>query len=517
MLRSFMLWNRVGAVSSGTTLLKRNTYARPSTSSYSMMAGVTSSSSLNRFRYQRSFSTAMKPAEEEQIINVEIPKRKPLSLALRPREVVEQLDRFIVGQNDAKRAVAIALRNRWRRHQLDEDLRNEVIPKNILMIGPTGCGKTEIARKIAKLSQAPFLKVEATKYTEVGFHGKDVDQIIRDLVDISINITKKRIKEEIKVQVESAVENRILDALVGPNTDQRTRESMRSTLKSRELEDRKVDIEVPAKAPGDKFGSITFDGNTQGAFMGVPGDLSKLMSSMKTKKTEKKQMYIKDARIALEEAESDKILEDYDIVKEAITSVEESGIVFIDEIDKLVSGGDYRGADASSEGVQRDLLPIIEGSTVSTKHGNVNTEFILFVCSGAFHHAKPSDLLAELQGRLPIRVYVKALTEEDMYKILTEPVSNLIRQQLELMASEDFTLTFTDSAIREIARVSFEVNKTVENIGARRLHTVIERIVEEISFDAPDKPGETLEIDDHYVKSKVSDLLIASDLKKFIL
>jgi ATP-dependent HslUV protease ATP-binding subunit HslU len=238
---------------------------------------------------------------------------------------------------------------------------------------------------------------------------------------------------------------------------------------------------------------------------------------MKTKKTEKKQMYIKDARIALEEAESDKILEDYDIVKEAITSVEESGIVFIDEIDKLVSGGDYRGADASSEGVQRDLLPIIEGSTVSTKHGNVNTEFILFVCSGAFHHAKPSDLLAELQGRLPIRVYVKALTEEDMYKILTEPVSNLIRQQLELMASEDFTLTFTDSAIREIARVSFEVNKTVENIGARRLHTVIERIVEEISFDAPDKPGETLEIDDHYVKSKVSDLLIASDLKKFIL
>lgn len=479
--------------------------------------GTTSSSSPRRTQHYRSFSTVMKPAEEEQVINVEIPKRKPLSLALRPREVVEQLDRFIVGQNDAKRAVAIALRNRWRRHQLDEDLRNDVIPKNILMIGPTGCGKTEIARKIAKLSQAPFVKVEATKYTEVGFHGKDVDQIIRDLVDVSINITKKRIKEEIKEQVNGAVENRILDALVGPNTDQRTRESMRTTLISGELEDRKVDVEVPAKSSGDKFGSITFDGGTQGAFMGVPGDLSKLMSSMKTKKTEKKQMYIKDARIALAEAESEKILEDYDLVKEAITSVEESGIVFIDEIDKLVSGGDYRGADASSEGVQRDLLPIIEGSTVSTKHGNVNTEFILFVCSGAFHHAKPSDLLAELQGRLPIRVYVKALTEDDMYKILTEPVSNLIRQQLELMASEDFTLTFTDGAIREIARVSFEVNKTVENIGARRLHTVIERIVEEISFEAPDKPGEALEIDEHYVRSKVSDLLIASDLKKFIL
>jgi ATP-dependent HslUV protease ATP-binding subunit HslU len=292
---------------------------------------------------------------------------------------------------------------------------------------------------------------------------------------------------------------------------------MRTTLRSGELEDRKIDVEVPAKSSGDRFGSITFDGSTQGEFMGVPGDLSKLMNSMKTKKTEKKQMYIKDARVALEEAESEKLLEDYDLVKEAITSVEESGIVFIDEIDKLVSGGDYRGADASSEGVQRDLLPIIEGSTVSTKHGNVNTEFILFICSGAFHHAKPSDLLAELQGRLPIRVYVKALTEDDMYKILTEPVSNLIRQQLELMSSEDFTLTFTDEAIREIARVSFEVNKTVENIGARRLHTVIERIVEEISFDAPDKPGEELEIDEHYVRNKVSDLLIASDLKKFIL
>merc|ERR1719502_1498272 len=366
------------------------------------------------------------------------------------------------------------------------------------MIGPTGCGKTEIARRMAKLSQAPFLKVEATKYTEVGFHGKDVDQIIRDLVDISINITKKRIKEEIKDQVNNAVENRILDALVGPNTDQRTRESMRTTLISGELEDRKVDIEVPAKSAGDKFGSITFDGGTQGAFMGVPGDLSKLMNSMKTKKTEKKQMYIKDARVALADAESERILEDYDLVKEAIAAVEESGIVFIDEIDKLVTSGDYRGADASSEGVQRDLLPIIEGSTISTKHGNVNTDYILFIASGAFHSSKPSDLLAELQGRLPIRVNLNGLTEEDLYRILTEPVNNLIKQQKALLETEKVVLDIGDDAIREIARVAAEVNRSVENIGARRLHTIVERIVEDISFEAPEKQGETIKVTPEY-------------------
>lgn len=463
-------------------------------------------------------STAAMPAEPEEMIIEVVPKRKPLSLALRPREVVEQLDRHIVGQNDAKRAVAIALRNRWRRHQLDEDLRTEVIPKNILMIGPTGCGKTEIARKIAKLSQAPFLKVEATKYTEVGFHGKDVDQIIRDLVDTSINITKKRIKDEIKQEVDASVENRILDSLVGPNTEERTRESMRATLRSGEMEERMIDVDVPVKQGGEKFGSITFDGSPQGIFTGLNGgDLSKMLNGMKTRRTERKKMPISDARVALAEVESERLVEGFDIVKEAITAVEESGIVFIDEIDKLVSGGDYRGADASSEGVQRDLLPIIEGSTVSTKHGNVNTEFILFICSGAFHHAKPSDLLAELQGRLPIRVHVKALTEHDMYKILTEPETNLIRQQVELMNSEDFELQFTDSAVREIARVAFEVNKTVENIGARRLHTIIERIVEEISFDAPDRPGETMVIDDAYVRTRVSEMLVASDLRKFIL
>jgi len=457
----------------------------------------------------------------EKIIGSAIPntqppveERSPLSIALKPREVVEQLNKFIVGQPEAKRAVAIALRNRWRRHRLADDLKNEVIPKNILMIGPTGCGKTEIARRIAKLSQAPFIKVEATKFTEVGFHGKDVDHIIRDLVEVSINMTRKRIKEEIKQNVSSVVEDRILDALVG-TADEATRNSFREQMRKGELESQVIDIEMPLKSgtPAEKGAGLSVDNFPAGAVT----EIFKLYTPRNGKKTERKKLPIQDARPILEELESEKLLEDYDVQKEAIASVEESGIVFIDEIDKLVSSGDYRGADASSEGVQRDLLPLIEGSTINTKYGNVNTDFILFIASGAFHASKPSDLLAELQGRLPIRVTLKGLTQEDLYRILTEPVTNLIRQQIEMLKSEGVELSFTDEAIREIARVSFMTNKSVENIGARRLHTVIERVIEEISFNAADQAGQKVEVTGDYVRGRVSDLLLSSDLRRYIL
>lgn len=441
--------------------------------------------------------------------------------ALKPKEVVEQLDKFIVGQPEAKRAVAIALRNRWRRHQLTSDLKNEVIPKNILMIGPTGCGKTEIARRIAKLSQAPFIKVEATKFTEVGFHGKDVDQIIRDLVDVSITMTKKRLKEEMKQEVDVAVEERILDVLVGQFADENQRENFRALLREGTLDDRTIEIEVPHR-PGDAAkgaaggASFTYDGNNPGF---IADQIFKLAKNGNNggKRPEKRKMTIAEARPIIEDLEAERLLEDCDIPKEAIASVEENGIVFIDEIDKLVNSSDYRGADASSEGVQRDLLPLIEGSTISTKHGNVNTDFILFIASGAFHSSKPSDLLAELQGRLPIRVSLKGLTQDDLYRILTEPITNLIRQQVEMMQSEQVELIFSDEAIREIARIAHETNRSVENIGARRLHTVIERIVEDISFDAPDRSGETITVDDAYVRDKVSDMLMNSDLRKYIL
>lgn len=446
--------------------------------------------------------------------------RNSLMAALKPKEVVDQLNKFIVGQPDAKRAVAIALRNRWRRHQLSDELRNEVIPKNILMIGPTGCGKTEIARRIAKLSQAPFLKVEATKYTEVGFHGKDVDQIIRDLVDVSIGMTKKRIREEVKQDVSSAVEERLLDCLVGSHSDEAQRESFRSLLRDKTLEERIVEIDVPSKpAGGDKGGAIALDISNANSF--VANELFKFAKlggpGMGKNKSDRRKMTIAEARPVIEDVEIEKVLEEYDIMKEAITAVEESGIVFIDEIDKLISSGDHRSADASSEGVQRDLLPLIEGSTISTKHGNVNTDFILFIASGAFHAAKPSDLLAELQGRLPIRVTLKGLTEEDLYRILTEPVTNLIRQQVEMLKSENVDLVFTDCAIKEIAKIAFETNKTVENIGARRLHTIIEKVVEEISFEASERQGEKIEVNADYVKKRVGELLKSADLKKYIL
>ncbi|DAZ98455.1 TPA: hypothetical protein N0F65_001156 [Lagenidium giganteum] len=433
---------------------------------------------------------------------------------LKPREVVEQLNKYIVGQQDAKRAVAIALRNRWRRLKIPEELRGEVSPKNILMIGPTGCGKTEIARRLAKLSEAPFVKVEATKFTEVGFHGRDVDQIIRDLVENAINMVKKQRKDRVRKEVQHLVETRILDALTGVNSAERSRASFERLLRLGELEDRTIAVDVAVNRNNMPNGPISFVAGEKS--MPIGEIFSKAYGE---KKTERKYMTVAESRAVFEEMEMEKAIDMTDVVKEAIHDTEENGIVFIDEIDKICSNGDFRRqADPSSEGVQRDLLPIIEGSVVSTKHGNVNTDHILFIGSGAFHSAKPSDLLAELQGRLPIRVELKGLTEDDLFRILTEPVTNLIKQQIELIKTEDVHLEFTDAAIREVARVAAEINQTVENIGARRLHTVLEKVVEEISFDSSEMaPGSTVTITDELVRERVGSMLKKTDLSKFIL
>lgn len=440
--------------------------------------------------------------------------------ALKPKEIVKELDKYIIGQANAKRAVAIALRNRWRRQQLSEDFRGEVIPKNILMVGPTGCGKTEIARRIAKISDAPFIKVEATKFTEVGFHGKDVDQIVKDLLDISINMTKKRIKQKLEDSAVEIVEEKLLDCILRNNTDISTRGTYREYLREGTLEDKVIEIEVQGRR-NDNFNSdfrpIAFDIN-QGSNDAFAKNFFHITGGFDNIRMERKKVSVKEARKIFADSECEQLMEEYDVVKEAITSVEESGIIFIDEIDKLAKTGDYRGTDASSEGVQRDLLPLIEGTTVTTKHGNVNTDFILFVASGAFHSSKPSDLLAELQGRLPIRVTLGGLTEEDLYRVLTEPITNLIYQQIQMLKSESIKIDFTDESIREIARIAFEANRSIENIGARRLHTIIEKVMEEISFDAPDKEaGEVITLDKEYVKNRVGNMLLSSDLRKYIL
>jgi len=428
---------------------------------------------------------------------------------LTPPEVVRYLDQFIVGQSDAKKAVAIAFRNRWRRQHLPLDIRNEVIPKNILMIGPTGCGKTEIARKLAKLSNAPFLKTEATKYTEVGYHGQDAVNMIKDLVDVSFNNTKKRVREQVKETAALNVEVTLLKKLMG---DSKEIESYRSMLREGVLNERIVEVEV-SKSPLPEGGGAEF-GNGQNFGFDILG----MMRGVAKKTIEKKKMTISEARKILEEEEIEKLTDQFDIQKEAIRAVEESGIIVIDEIDKIVSNGDNRGSsDASAEGVQRDLLPIVEGTMVNTKRGNVNTEFILFICAGSFHSVKPSDLLPELQGRLPIRVTLNGLSEDELYRILTEPVNNLVRQQIELMKSEKVELVFDDGSIREIAKMAHEANRTIENIGARRLFSVMERVMEEISFEAAEKAGQRVEMTADYVRKRLSDILVSADLRKYII
>jgi ATP-dependent HslUV protease ATP-binding subunit HslU len=436
--------------------------------------------------------------------------------AFSPREIVSELDRHIVGQNDAKRAVAIALRNRWRRQQLPEDLREEVLPKNILMIGPTGIGKTEIARRLAKLAQAPFIKVEATKFTEVGYVGRDVEQIVRDLLEGSIAMTKERLRKEVASKADLHAEERVLDALVGQNAGADTRQKFRKMLREGQLDDKEIEVQVQDTGG---MNLPTFDiPGMPGASMGML-NLGEIFGKAFAGRTKPRRMTVKESHAVLLAEESDKLLDQEKVLKEAITAVEQNGIVFIDEIDKICARSEQRiGADVSREGVQRDLLPLIEGTTVATKHGAVKTDHILFIASGAFHLAKPSDLLPELQGRLPIRVELKPLTRDDFRRILTEPEASLIKQYRALLATEGVALDFAEEAIDEIASLAEEINTAVENIGARRLHTVLERLLEDISFTASDKPaGTAITIDRAYVRDHVGALAKNADLSKFIL
>jgi ATP-dependent HslUV protease ATP-binding subunit HslU len=430
-----------------------------------------------------------------------------------PREIVSELDRFIVGQKDAKRAVAIALRNRWRRQRLEPWLRDEVIPKNILMIGPTGVGKTEIARRLARLANAPFIKVEATKFTEVGYVGRDVEQIVRDLLEIGILQVRTQRRNEVLAKAQLNAEDRVLDALVGANASPGTRESFRHKLRKGELDDKEIEIQVAETSasmpsfelpgmPGSSVGMINISDFLGKAFGG---------------RTKQKRLSVKESHDVLISEESDKLLDQDKIVQEAIAAVENNGIVFLDEIDKISARSERQGADVSREGVQRDLLPLIEGTTVSTKHGAVRTDHILFIASGAFHTAKPSDLLPELQGRLPIRVELKALSEEDFRRILTEPEASLIKQYSALLATEGINLEFSEEGVAALAGIAVQINSSVENIGARRLHTVLERVLDEVSFSAPDREGQTIVVDRAYVESHVGDLARNADLSRFIL
>jgi ATP-dependent HslUV protease ATP-binding subunit HslU len=433
-----------------------------------------------------------------------------------PREIVSELDRHIVGQNDAKRAVAIALRNRWRRQQLAEELREEVLPKNILMIGPTGIGKTEIARRLARLAQAPFIKVEATKFTEVGYVGRDVEQIVRDLVEVALGMTRERLRKEVAARAELRAEERVLDVLVGPNASADTRTKFRRMLRSGELDDREIEVEVQDSGG---MNLPTFDiPGMPGAQMGMV-NIGEIFGKAFGGRTKPRRLTVSESHRVLMQEESDKLLDQEKVTREAITAVEQNGIVFLDEIDKICGRSEHRlGADVSREGVQRDLLPLIEGTTVATKHGTVKTDHILFIASGAFHLAKPSDLLPELQGRLPIRVELKPLTRDDFRRILTEPEASLIKQYKALLATEGVTLDFTEDAIDELAALAEEINTAVENIGARRLHTVLERLLEEVSFTASDQPPDTrVTIDRTYVRVHVGELAKNADLSKFIL